>query len=199
MAPPLYTLLKAGFRQWEALGQGWAIFFGPRAKIDLPRAKEQFAFPLKISVKTKKRSSRPQMSGFPLKAPVKSKKRTSHPLMSYKTKINGSYVGQWDFYCWFSVDSFPWFGSRARETSSRATRARGCPSLPWAIWSHWLEEQKWSSRPQLSCFHWKYRYSEEQKQGIHVLKCSAFHWKYRWKGKQGFHCLWWGPQFSPRP
>ena len=44
--------------------------------------------------------------------------------------------------------------------------------------------KKRSSRPQMSCFHWKYRYNEEQKKDMHVLRCSVIPWKYRWENKK---------------
>ena len=127
------AVVGAGFRQWEALGQGWAIFFGSRAKIGwnqwpnfsacpptvrvFPwkyqwRAEKVFTssdvlFSVKMSVKSKKkRSSRPQMSCSPLKMSVKREKRSSRPQMSC-SPLKMSVKSKKKVFTWSDVLFFP--------------------------------------------------------------------------------------------
>ena len=57
----------------------------------------------------------------------------------------------------------------------------------WEALGYWITligRAKKSSRPQMSCFLWKYRHSEEQNKDIHILRCSVFHWKYHKEKKR---------------
>ena len=87
MTPPLNTLLRAGFRQGEALG--YLITLIGRAKKGL-HVLRYSVFTENIGlVKSKKRYTRPQMFSFPLKVSVKRKKKSSLFMMRSPIFLRG--------------------------------------------------------------------------------------------------------------
>ena len=86
---PLNTLLRAGFKQWEALDYLITLIGRAKKRSSRPQNMSCFHCKYQYSEEQKKRYTRPQMFCFTLKVSVKRKNRLSlfvmRPLIFYKT------------------------------------------------------------------------------------------------------------------